>query len=493
MANNLAVELHTFSKKPNSTRRPTPGKTYFGDFKETTSMLHPNIAFNFGRSENPTAYNYAYIPEFSKRVYYINDWSWEQGVWIAHMDVDYLGSWRDAIGEMEQYILRSAARFDGGILDFLYPAKTTTSRNTVQVGKIWDNGELGGTGAGRFWIGVVNEDAGRKGALKYYGLTYDSFSQLMAILLKNLDWMDIPKNTISKLIGDVDGKDVNITLDNDLNSNLLKMQFNPLQYIRSCVWVPYTNMSEKVEFLKIGYWVLQVTGDVFTTNVLPVSRNVKIPKHPEAGLRGAYLNSHPFTRYTLFAGPFGTITLDPMLLQGVGSIDLDLKTDYTTGDSILSIYPAADVPVAPILQIHGQLGVPVPLAQIAKNYLGQATTLYNTVGNAISGIRNLDPGQVVNSVVDGIGNMIEQTMPQVSMSGTQGNSAQLTTSWWLRGDFLHPTDEDREHLGRPYCKPGIIKNFDGYILVKDAEIDLPCTLEEKIEIKKYMESGFYWQ
>lgn len=67
---------------------------FSGSLKEETSVTSPVVLMEL---ENPTAFNYAYIPEFG-RYYFINDMvSVRTGLWRLSMKVDVLESFKTNI------------------------------------------------------------------------------------------------------------------------------------------------------------------------------------------------------------------------------------------------------------------------------------------------------------------------------------------------------------------------------------------------------------
>ena len=72
------VSLWNYSKKENSTSQPDAGTAYTVtcDLMDGSGMLAPTVVLN---GDNPTAYNYAYIEEFS-RYYFINNWRYSLGL-----------------------------------------------------------------------------------------------------------------------------------------------------------------------------------------------------------------------------------------------------------------------------------------------------------------------------------------------------------------------------------------------------------------------------
>ena len=84
----------------NNSEKNKLGKTlsnlniFSGSLKEVTSAINPIVIMEL---ENPTGYNYAYIPEFG-RYYFIDDIvSIRTGLWRISMKVDVLESFKNEI------------------------------------------------------------------------------------------------------------------------------------------------------------------------------------------------------------------------------------------------------------------------------------------------------------------------------------------------------------------------------------------------------------
>ena len=73
----LEIKLYTFGKRENSTARPDGGVSFQARIWDGVGILSPQIVFSFqDNTTNPTAYNYAYIPDFN-RYYFIRDWQYK--------------------------------------------------------------------------------------------------------------------------------------------------------------------------------------------------------------------------------------------------------------------------------------------------------------------------------------------------------------------------------------------------------------------------------
>ena len=110
----IDVVFYTFSKKSNSTAQPTGGTTFSCILKSDSSVVNPRIELNY--SGNPSGFNYAKISEYG-RYYYITEWTYTPGLWVATMQTDVMATYKSQIGSESLYVLRSSAAYDGNILD----------------------------------------------------------------------------------------------------------------------------------------------------------------------------------------------------------------------------------------------------------------------------------------------------------------------------------------------------------------------------------------
>lgn len=457
----IDVNFYTFDKKSNSTKRPTEAATtYKCNLIEPTSFTAPDIALV--APAKPTAYNYAYIPEFS-RYYFIQDWAFSAGLWRASLSVDVLASYRDYIGSQKQYVLRSASSFDTNIIDTLYPTKNDVHLS-VKSGTTLDNGEANpfkySLTDGRFIVGIINGDSNAVGCVSYYSFTNSQFRALCAKLLGTTDWM---YNGIE-----------------EIGEELTKILFNPFQYVASCIWLPIIGIGGSATTVKYGWWDLGVSATRINGTITGASIAFEIPKHPQQA-RGAYLNGAPFARYTLDWPCFGRIPLDANILKNFNSIVADVYIDPVSGIGTLRISPGA----VPIYTQQTQIGVPIQLAQMASDYIGTVSNVASGIASALS----FDVGGLFTS----IGNAVESAMPTLSTMGKNGSYSAFRFSPLLCGEFYTVVDDDNEHLGRPLCRDVTPSSIPGYMLCADVELEIPCTHPELENIVSIMEAGFYYE
>lgn len=465
--------FYTFSKRINSTMQPSGGTNYSIELKAGSSAINPTIKLDVGQSGNPTAYNYAYISEFN-RYYHIRDWRWEERLWVADLTSDPLASFKTNIGSYTAYVSRAAAAYDGDIMDAYYPAKAEITEikqdATVDPGFIRPD-ITHSINDGTFVVGVQGKNAAQNGgAVTYYAVKPAAISAITDYLL--------------------DPQNYNIM---DIEEDLLKCIFNPMQFIVSCLWFPFS-MILGSDHIEVGWWDINMPTGMQVCKVLsdPVyTRNVTypIPKHPQAATRGNYLNMQPYSQYMINAGPWGAIPIDNRQLLDESSLSCVMNIDLMTGTGRLSIVGKNSLVY---IEDHvAQIGVPV---QLGQNMLNQGA-LFNGIGSGVGTIGSavgLHPGSMLTNGLAAIYDVASLTQAQPVSVSSNGSMA-FNTLFNIVGRFLTIVDEDRASRGRPLCKPRQISGLSGYILCEDADPQIPCTSQELSQIVSYMNNGFYYE
>ena len=467
----LSVTLYEFKKRENSTKRPDSSatqRTHNAVLKTPTSLLRPEISFDFGLKGNPSFYNYAYISGLGNRYYFIRDWTVSEGhIWTAHMEVDVLASWKASIGASTQYVTRSSFSSDGSIVDGLYPAKGDVTLRAEST-SIWPT--VTAISGGSYVVGIVNNSADAIGAVAYYVFSEAKFRAFMAYLMGDISWT-----------GQID----------DISVDLLKVLFNPMQYITSVMWYPdNAPAGEKVTSIPFGWWNLPVSAaKLKTSGVLPSAANITIPKHPQAATRGKYLNAAPFSQYTFDSRVWGIIPIDTTSIINEEALSMSYTVDYTTG--IADMYLKAGLSDYAIAVRRGQYGVPVQIAQIGQNYLNMALTSVNGAANVATKLFN--PVGAITAGANMIGDMINASMPEFATSGSNGTVANFTSAPTLYAKFLPVVSDDNDDRGRPYCKKVQLSTLPGYQVIADPDLAIAGTSEENREIKNYLAGGYFYE
>ena len=468
----VTVNFYTFSKKENSTAQPSGGTSYNCQLKAPCGILNPKIRLNLGASGNPAGYNYAYIASFN-RYYWVREWTNIGPIWEADLAVDVLASYKSAIGSSNLYALRSSYSYNGDIVDALYPCKANVDTDDISVNSAFSNM------TGVYVCGIVSGGtlvpASQVGSVKYYYMSASGLETLCDYLLDTGNYSTMGLSS------------------SDCELDLQKSLIDPLQYIKSCIWLPIdpSTVSMSTGTLYINGWAvpgIEYAG-VSGKYVIDTSVSITLPKHPDSASRGNYLNGPGYTQLWMMAGPYGTFSLDANLTAYETTLYLTEVIDVTSGMAQLSVRTSVET----IEKQRAMRGVSIQLSQITTDYIGTASSIAGGVAGTIGAAMMGDIAGAIGSAVGGIANAAKAAAPKSSHTGGGGSFIDQVDLWFLNYAFFRPVEDDNTHHGRPLCKNITVSSYPGYLLIQDADIAIAATADELSKIRAYLESGFYYE
>lgn len=473
----FTVKLYTFSKRDNSTKRPlaTAGTEFSCVLKSGSGIMHPTLTFDFGRASDPSQYNYAYIADFD-RYYFIEEWYFDRALWTATLKVDVLATYKTEIGNASLYILRAAGTHNGNIVDTLYPCKAGCSFDSETKNNPWNTTPVP-------VIGVIGK-GGRFGSVNYYALEPGT-TQLTDLLTHLLTPTDII-NT---------GNDFN---DIDASYALQLSLVDPIQYIKSCVMIPVgigeISGLDAATSIDVYSWTFSTGKPVTAGSRIYKNYSFTLKKHPDTAARGNYVNSAPYTKITLTIPPYGCIDIDTSVTCNANTLDVDIEIDPTSGKGILVIKCNNIV----LNRLEAQIGIPVSLSSVTRDYIGAASSAIGGIAGAIGGFMGGASfagamGGAIAGGATGIGNAIEAIMPRAQTIGSTGSYVANRGDFRLDYQFMRPVDDDNTHNGRPLCDVRQISSLSGYLLIQDGDVAITGTSAEDAAVRNYLETGFYYE
>ena len=471
----MQATFYIFSKRTNSTKRPTGGTPFNIEVKAPCNIINPEIKIS--TSANPTGYNYCYIPTWG-RYYWVKNWTFADGLWTASLVVDTLASYRDQIGSSTEYVARSSAQFDPKIVANLYPTKATvvTKKRYAYRTPLTDDTESPDTGV---CVVAVNAPGDVSlGWAVYLAMGGTTVQELMSALLSDTDYLDISAEEIS--------------------SNLTKALFNPIQYISKAFWIPCGNaaIGTPINEIPVGWWKMKNVGEavvIQNTNDKQVfTFSISTPHHPQHITRGVSTDGAPYSEYTLYCPPFGEIKLNANLFVLQSTLYCRLTVDYRTGDAVLDLSFNHDFDTV-FFSTSGNVAVSVQLAQIATN-VDELASLGGLIQSAVGAIAGgaaafFGGGDIVNGIASGA----QQTTVQSQSKGGGASVAKYGITPYLTGVFYDLVDDNNEDHGRPLCQRVQLATIPGFIMVDDPDIELAATAAEIDSVKSYMRNGFFFE
>lgn len=505
----MQITFYQFTKRTNSTKQPdVTGTDLTCQLKSNTSMFTPTIDVKDIPVAWAPIWNYCYIPAFG-RYYFVNNWTWLNGIWEATCICDVLASHKTTIGNMSEYIARSSYEFDEYIMDTAYLATADVRYNRIALTTHY-NAQWNG---GFYVIGIINsESTATQGAITYYQMTAAEFAHLRAYLLSD--------NFLTS-----QGL---VNLADFIPADATKVIYNPFQYIASCKWFPFaagaisSSYKTSVSQIEFGWWNTGTGFSAYRINancpLYEITETYTLTSHPQIS-RGVWLNRSPYTRRFLRYMPFGDITITDDQVKAGSKVRTHVYVDFITGVAILEVSidnsTQSSSDVCLIAREAQDISVDIQLAQIGKDYYGaQATRVesrmyeFNNLVGAAGGIdlssigaaaqSGFNLGSKISMMRDyeqyvATGNYLKAGAPQLLTSGTNGSLACFAPSNYIYEFFYMIEDDNNSHIGRPLSAVRTIKNIPGFIMVKHPDVAMNCFETERSLITQFLQNGFFYE
>lgn len=463
----FTVNLYTFSKKINSTKHPTNAARSFSCIiKEPCGILNPVIGLNLGLTDSPSEYNYAYIPTFD-RYYFVREWTFQNSLWYATLEVDVLASWKTEIGASSCYILRSSVISNPSIIDTTYPATGHTTMIDQTGSSPWVTDSLDN---GMFVVGIAGQST------TYYLFYKEALDLFFDWIFSDL-YVDQLMGTWSTIYPQA------------------KMIANPIQFITSIMWMPFQTNGTDVDTIRVGFVdVPCVAYRVDGSGIRAGIQTFTTQKHPQA-IRGSYLNNAPYSSYTLFYPPWGMIPLDPDIMANTDTLYITWLIDLRTGGGTLAVTGGPN-DTHYMSWVHTQVCLNYQVSQVLNKGFGVGNILaplISTAGNALMGNYLGAAGAAVSGGVSAIGDAAMSKIPSATTIGSNGGLDSLRGFPTLQYEFKEVVNNDMSNRGEPLCEVRQISTLGGYIKASNAYINSSATQNEKTSIISYMEGGFFYE
>lgn len=461
-----------FSKKPNSTARPSStGTLHSCVFKDDCSIVSPVFLLD----GVDLSVNYV---QFNNRYYFVRDIVLQnRNIYELHCEIDVLATWKSQIGSSYQYILRSSDESDDSITDIFYPAKKEPVVKSKTLTNVSSPTWATSLDSGAYIVGIISGEGTHAGAIsqgcvQYYYMRSQDFNYFARTIFTESNWADF--------------------------QNRDRFSFNPIQYVTSVMWFPFAPpfAATGLTAVKFGWVTMNFQCFPLTAATASYNYTVAVDKHPQAATRGSYLSAAPYSEYCLSFPPFGSITLDPDVCAVSSLINIIHKIDFITGKSMLVGRELFTGGVYEYFRREVQLGVNLQLAQIAANRLGVAQDIIGSVGNVVD---NIASGRIFGAIASGVSGImsgIQNAQPHVQTTGSNDSLISVLdfgVSPFLFERYYEIVDEDNTNHGRPLCQRRQISSLPGFILCANSEVSITGTLDEKERIRQYMDAGFFYE
>lgn len=479
----FTVNFYKLSKRENSTKRPSgDGNKFSCNIKMPSGVLSPTIEIS--TSTNMTQYNYCKIAHFQNRYYFVNDWVSDHGLWIAHLNVDALATYKTDILSSEQYVLRSASERNTYIRDSEY---LMTSKTTCEFQDIATLDPIFSPTVFRYIFAVSNNGAGAKiNGVQYFCENVTNANRIMYRLL----------NGSSNYWGS----------DTDISDSVMRNIINPLQYFSEAYILPFApidTFTDEVSSLRVGPWTVDNEQSYTVLNPFMTAAGyiwakditIELHHHPQTGSNphGVYLNGFPFTEHYLYAGPFGIIKLDSSLLvdqlSSVEYVDIRVEADFK-GYAILTAKTRASTgkPSVILAKAYANVAIPITLTQTKNDTL-------NWLGSYVGGLISAGSGNyagAIGTTANAISS-VDSILNKPETKGYQGSGLQIFDPWKVQSEFHHVNGASlaTSQVGDPLMEVRTLNTLSGYCKIEKPSLSLDCYESEYNMITAHLSGGFF--
>lgn len=445
------IVLYHFSKRKNSTKRPT------GQGSEVPCLLKSATTF-----QNPTfilqkpmndmlQFNYA---KWADHYYFIDSTtSINAGQTEISCTEDVLATYKNEISNYTCFIERSSNQTTF-VNDTMYiPTNdwVLSTRNVSHKEKIMTS-----TYSQQYIIRVVS----RTGVASYY-INGDQLNDLLDYMYTESNFTDVITDAITKLM------------------------FDPFKYIIDLKWIPFVERAFKNnnnEAIQLGFWDSGVMAKRIDEDTVVNFSYTFAFDNPLYAITDFRYYSSSFSNYFIKLPFIGVVALNPYKIDE--SVNALYQFDATSG--LCNIFLQSKRVVFASYQF--QLSVPVQIGYASTNIAQLTTSAVSLVGAGLQ-------GNIAQGISSGIEAGRSITAPEVSMLGTIGNISNILNNQILEFNSYACTSIDPDGASEGYADGTVrsISGLSGYIKCRNASIEISGFTGDQEAVNNYLNSGFYYE
>lgn len=445
------IVLYHFSKRKNSTKRPTgQGAEVPCLLKSTTTFQNPTFILQKPMNDM-LQFNYA---KWADHYYFIDSTtSINAGQTEISCTEDVLATYKNEIGNYTCFIERSSNQTTLANDTMYIPTNdwVLSARNVSHKEKIMTS-----TYSQQYIIRVVS----RTGVASYY-INGDQLNNLLDYMYTESNFTDVITDAITKLM------------------------FDPFKYIVDLKWIPFVESAFKNnnnETIQLGFWDSGVMAKrIDEDTVVNFSYSFAFD-NPLYAITDFRYYSSSFSNYFIKLPFIGVVALNPYKIDE--SVNALYQFDATSG--LCNVFLQSKKVVFASYQF--QLSVPVQIGYASTNIAQLTTSAVSLVGAGLQG--NISQG-----ISSGIEAGRSITAPEVSMLGTIGNISNILNNQILEFNSYACTSINPDGASEGYADGTVrsISGLSGYIKCRNASIEISGFTGDQEAVNNYLNSGFYYE
>lgn len=445
------IVLYHFSKRKNSTKRPTGQGTEVPCLlKSATTFQNPMFILQKPMNDM-LQFNYA---KWADHYYFIDSTtSINAGQTEISCTEDVLATYKNEISNYTCFIERSSNQTTLANDTMYIPTNdwVLSTRNVIHKEKIMTS-----TYSQQYIIRVVS----RTGVASYY-INGDQLNNLLDYMYTESNFTDVITDAITKLM------------------------FDPFKYIVDLKWIPFVNSAfnnSNDEAIQLGFWDSGVTAKrIDEDTVVNFSYSFAFD-NPLYAITDFRYYSSSFSNYFIKLPFIGVVALNPYKIDE--SVNALYQFDATSG--LCNVFLQSKKVVFASYQF--QLSVPVQIGYASTNIAQLTTSAVSLVGAGLQ-------GNIAQGISSGIEAGRSITAPEVSMLGTIGNISNILNNQILEFNSYACTSINPDGASEGYADGTVrsISALSGYIKCRNASIEISGFTGDQEAVNNYLNSGFYYE
>lgn len=444
------INLFHFSKRKNSTKRPTgQGTNVPCLLKSNTTFQNPVFKLKLSL-DSALQYNYL---KWADHYYFISSTvSLNNDMVEISASEDMLATYRTEIGNYTCFIERSAKQTTLANDSMYIPTNDWVSQSTIvgQPINIFVNGY-----ARNYLLRTISVEG-----INTYYVTGSQLDELMEFMYTYGSIPDVIESALTRLL------------------------FNPFQYIVDLKWLPFrlSSFLNIADNIKLGYWDSNVTAALINDATCTFSYDLSLgnPLYADSDFR--FYNA-AFSKYTVKLPFVGVTPINPTKTHK-GQLKATYNFDAVSGMADVWLTSGSDE----YAHFQCQLAVPVQIGYATTN-IGQLTTSLIDVGTSLA------YGNPIGAITNTVGAFQSVASPEPNMVGTVGNIGSILNNMDANTICYACTSIDPDGASEGYVDGTVssISALSGFIKCRNASIQIAGFEGDQEQVNSYLNNGFYFE
>lgn len=466
----MRAVFYNFNKRKNSTKQPAvQGTVKDVQLKDVCTIINPVLVIQ----ENPSQYNYVYIPEFA-RYYFVTNWAYVLGRWEISLAVDVLASFKGSILEQSANILYADSSTKN-IVDQRIPVKADVSTHVVD--KALDGITITGyANQGAVMLGITGVGS--------FGVYLMSDSALVSDLLDGVDNWAADKDMIKQFF-----------FGGSAAQNLKSAIALPILLGSGDVGgsaVPLTLGNYPAKYNDIA-----ITGTKVTKPILTKVTDISIPWQ-----NNDWRRNPPYTNVYLYLPFIGLMSMPTADMINDSTLAVQYSINVTSGDLSIQVRGKTSNRIFATASTNIAMAIAYGSAGIDTAKITSAITA--GAGAVIAGASAIVTGGLSVPAVLGIGGGLAAAAGG-TLSGIAGNTAgsgglgggssqgldRVMHCYVVTRELTDSPNNFNAIMGKPYFGVNKLKNFEGFVMTEGFSIDEGLSDQERNTINSMCDIGIY--